>query len=92
MAVDVHPSRRPSPPRKPPATSTTSGGKNKETHSGQAGVPYGARHELKVHGDATTMAHHFHDHGTKAIHKESADRLPGKVGRPGDEKHNDEPG
>jgi hypothetical protein len=48
---------------KPPATSTTSGGKNKETHSGQTGVPYGFRHELSVKpSHKSEMAHHFHAH------------------------------
>lgn len=61
MAVDQHPSRRPSPPRKPPATSTTAGTVNKmpASASGQAGVEYGARHELKTMGGKSEFAHHF---------------------------------
>lgn len=61
MAVDQHPSRRPSPPRKPPATSTTAGTANKmpASASGQAGVEYGARHQLQVKGGKSEMSHHF---------------------------------
>jgi hypothetical protein len=49
MAVSPHPSVKPSPPRKPPATSTTAGTVNKMPMgaSGQEGVPYGFRHEVR---------------------------------------------
>jgi len=111
MAVDMHPSRRPMPPAKPPASSTTQGTIDKmkgSGASGQAGVEYGFRHELQVHGDSTTMAHHFNNFGGK-IHPKSADKpihssathngeahmegkMKGKAMRPGDERGNDEPG
>lgn len=107
MGVDKHPSRRPSEPRRPPATSTTAGTINKmpESASGQAGVEYGARHELSVYdGAESTMEHHFHDHG-HPIHKLSADRgfaphagkehpdegTTSRDSRPGDENKEDEP-
>ena len=104
MAVDVHPSRRPSEPRVPPATSTTSGTINKGGHSdsGQEGVEYGFRHELQVKPPhVSEMAHHFHDaftggkHGGKKPGKEEPQEGPHKgehAGKPGDEKGNDEPG
>lgn len=68
MAVDQHPSRRPSPPRKPPATSTTDGtiNKMKASASGQPGVEYGARHEVQVKNPAKSeMAHHFAGHASR---------------------------
>lgn len=80
MAVDKHPSRKPTPPFKPPATSTTSGGMNKETHSGQEGVPYGFRHELSVKNpNRSEMAAHFtatHEGSNEGPSKSKA----GKVG------------
>lgn len=84
MSVDKHPSRKPALPRKPPATSTTDGHKNvMHSGSGQAGVPYGFRHEVNVKpSHKSEMKHHFEDSGA----------LPGHVGRPGIEKANDEPG
>jgi len=103
MAVDKHPSRHPSPPRQPPRTTTTEGTDNvlTGTHaSGQHGVHYGFRHEVKVAAPhKSEMAHHFHDHHSghaKQPDKEASNEPPthhvGKVGRPGIEKHNDEPG
>lgn len=101
MAVDKHPSRRPSPPREMPASGPGAPPKLKaEIHegSGQHGVPYGFKHTFKV---STTphkseMAHHFHDHKAKHTGHEEAEEPPkrhmGKAGRPGDEKHDDEPG
>lgn len=102
MAVDKHPSRKPGAPRVPPATSTTAGTMNKIPHgsgSGQEGVSYGFHHEIGQHKDHHgTMNHHFHDHGhavhphgaTKAHHMEG--KTSGKSPRPGDQKHDDEPG
>lgn len=98
MAVDKHPSRKPSPPRKPPATSTTAGTMNKmpESASGQAGVEYGFRHELKVGNAAKSeMAHHFTSSDGKA--PRAGREMPNegsvsRASRPGDEKGNDEPG
>lgn len=45
MAVDQHPSRKPSPPRKPPATSTTDGQPNTvgRTETGDGTMQYGSR-------------------------------------------------
>jgi hypothetical protein len=84
MSVDTHPSRKPSPPRKPPATSTTSGEANKETHSGQAGVPYGFRHEINVKNpNRSEMAAHFAS--SKEAPNEPASRKAQKASRPGDE-------
>ena len=52
MAVDQHPSRRPSPPRKPPATSTTDGQANtvSKTGTGMGQMEYGSRNgkDLRV--------------------------------------------
>jgi len=49
MAVDKHPSRKPSLPSKPPATSTTAGTANKIPASfgkAQGGGSYGFRHGI----------------------------------------------
>lgn len=105
MAVDQHPSRRPSPPRKPPATSTTDGQPNTVGKTGTGGAPmeYGSRNgkDLRVTaGYGTEMAHHFQGTGTKeksAPHAGKAHPNEGphkgeKAHRPGDEKRNDEPG
>lgn len=98
MAVDMHPSRRPSPPRKPPATSTTAGTINKmqEKDSGQAGVEYGARHELQVKSpNDSEMSHHFTSSEGRA--KSPGREAPNEGGkrerasRPGDENRSDEP-
>ncbi len=104
MAVDKHPSRRPSPPREMPASGPGAPPKLKaEIHegSGQHGVPYGFKHELRVSSTPhkSEMAHHFHDHHKgKAPHagreeaEEPRHHHVGKAHRPGDEKHDDEPG
>jgi len=83
MAVDKHPSRMPSPPRKPPTTSP--GGL---AESGQPGVHYGARHTLKVMGGKSEMAHHFtgsDGHAGKAGKEHPNEGPKGKASRPGDE-------
>jgi len=91
MAVDQHPSRRPSPPRKPPATSTTDGTINKmrESASGQPGVEYGARHELRTMNPAKSeMAHHFGSSEGRAPRAGREQPNEGKASRaskPGDE-------
>jgi len=108
MAVDQHPSRRPSPPRKPPATSTTDGQPNTvaKTMQGWGEIEYGSRNGKDVRIVATgggEMDHHFRDWTNRGTVKrapspggEAADEPPGrhvgKAGRPGDEKSNDEPG
>lgn len=82
MAVDQHPSRRPSPPRRPPAVPPTVG------ESGQAGVGYGTGHTLKVMGGKSEMAHHFtgSDGHAKSAGREHPQEGPkGKSSRPGDE-------
>lgn len=66
MAVDQHPSRRPSPPRKPPATSTTDGQPNtvSRTENGGGMMEYGSRNgkDLRVvAGHGTDRAHDFSD-------------------------------
>jgi len=103
MAVDQHPSRKPSLPKAPPRTSTTQGTDNVLTGShasGQPNVNYGFRHEVEVNAaHKSEMAHHFHDHHPAKAHypgKEAPNEPPGhkmpRASRPGDEKHNDEPG
>ena len=103
MSVDKHPSRRPSPPRKPPATSTTAGTINKipcNKGSGQAGVEYGFRHELSVKSSSKSeMAHHFRDgmgssegKAPRAGKEQPQEGTVSKAKRPGEEKSNDEPG
>ena len=100
MAVDKHPSRHPSPPRTMPASGPGAPPKlQAEIHegSGQHGVPYGFKHELQVKpAHKSEMAHHFHDHKAKHTGREEANEPPshhaGKVGRPGDEKHDDSAG
>lgn len=77
MAVDKHPSRAPALPKKPPATSTTSGSINKipaHLGSAQGGGDYGFRHELSVKPAAKSeMSAHFYSTG--------ADGSAGKVGK-----------
>ncbi len=98
MSVDKHPSRMPSPPRKPPATSTTDGTCNKmhASASGQSGVEYGFRHEIKTMNPAKSeMAHHFTSSEGRAPRagKEQPEEGPrGRASRPGDENSADEPG
>ena len=96
MAVSQHPSMRPSPPRSPPRTTTTSGTADVIHTSGQPGVPYGFKHELKVSATPhkSEMAHHFHDMAKKAGRKESQEgpKAGDHVKRPGDETTTDEPG
>jgi hypothetical protein len=108
MAVDKHPSRRPSPPRKPPATSTTAGTINKipcGDGSGQSGVDYGFRHEVNVKPSHKSERHYdFNEGMSMGSSSEGRAPRPGKeqpqegpkkgqrAGRPGDEKGNDEPG
>lgn len=103
MAVDKHPSRRPSPPRKPPATSTTDGQANTvaRTGTGDGTMPYGSRNGKNLHITAGHGTSRAHDFKAWTAHEGSAPR-PGKehpnegkvskAGRPGDEKRNDEPG
>jgi hypothetical protein len=98
MAVDEHPSRRPSPPRKPPATSTTAGTINKmpAKDSGQTGVDYGARHEVQVKNpNKSEMGHHFtssEGRAPKAGREEPQEGPKGRAGKVGDENSADEPG
>jgi hypothetical protein len=90
MAVDVHPSRKPSPPRKPPAVTPTVG------ESGQAGIPYGARHTMQVKNpNKSEMSHHFtgsDGHAKPAGREESQEGPKGRAGKVGDENSADEPG
>lgn len=105
MAVDKHPSRRPSPPRKPPATSTTDGQPNTvgKTMTGSGWMEYGSRNgkDLRIHpSHKSERAHDFHDFTSsegKAGRPGREEPQEGphkgeKASRPGDEKHNDEPG
>lgn len=77
MAVSPHPSVKPSPPTRPPRTSTTQGTDNmitgkKDTgedahygaaHEARTGNEYGAQHEVHVSSTPhkSEMAHHFSD-------------------------------
>ena len=87
MAIDKHPSRHPTPPAKPPAARQTVG------ESGQEGVVYGHRHELKIKDpSASELSHHFKSH--KAGKEQSQEPKSHKehASRPGDENNADEPG
>ena len=53
MPVNPVPSVKPSAPRKPPAAAITTGA------SGQPGVDYGARKNVKVHGGGSERASDF---------------------------------
>lgn len=53
MPVNPVPSEKPSAPRKPPAAPAGTGA------SGQAGVDYGARKNIKVHGGGSERASDF---------------------------------
>ena len=101
--VDVHPSRKPSPPRKPPATSTTDGQVNTvgKTMTGSGLMEYGSRNgkDLRVtKGYGTEMAHHFQGNGSsekkapRAGKEQSNEGPKGNAKRPGDEMGGDEPG
>jgi hypothetical protein len=106
MAVDKHPSRRPSPPRKPPATSTTDGQPNTvgKTMTGDGWMEYGSRNgkhlNLKITHDHGSERHSdfmsFSEGKAPRAGKEQADepksRKVSKAGRPGDEKSDDSPG
>lgn len=90
MAVDKHPSRKPSEPAVPRRTTTTSGTDNKiEAHDGKAqgGGDYGFRHELHVKDPSKSeMSHHFESHKSHSMAKHE------RSSRPGDENKADEPG
>lgn len=83
MAVDVHPSRRPSLPRRPPAVAPTKG------ESGQPGVEYGARHNVSVKSpNSSEMAHHFTSSdgsARKAGKEQSNEGTVSRASKPGDE-------
>ncbi len=89
MAVDKHPSRAPAKPYKPPATSTTSGTKNKIEHgSGQCDVEYGFRHELQVKNpNRSEMSSHF-----TSKSESPNEGSVSKAGHVGDTKKSGEPG
>lgn len=53
MPVNPQPSVKPSAPRRPPAAQITTGA------SGQAGVEYGARKNVKVHSGGSERASDF---------------------------------
>lgn len=60
MPVNPVPSEKPSAPRKPPAVAPSTGA------SGQAGVNYGARKNVKVHGGGSERASDFAGSAGKA--------------------------
>jgi hypothetical protein len=103
MAVDTHPSRRPSPPRKPPATSTTDGQPNtvSKTMTGSGMMEYGSRNgkDLRVTaGHGTTRAGDFKDAtfserpAMKAGKEDMQEPKMTKAKKPGDERGSGEPG
>lgn len=101
MAVDKHPSRRPSPPRRPPPTSTTDGQPNTvgKTMTGDGMMQYGSRNgrnmRLEVKSSESEFAHHFQDSRGSASRPGKAQPQEGtasRASRPGDQKSNDEPG
>jgi hypothetical protein len=103
MAVDVHPSRKPGLPRKPPATSTTDGQPNtvSKTMTGAGMMEYGSRNgkDLRVTaGHGTDRASDFMPMGANSgkapkAGKEASNEGPkGKASRPGSENSADEPG
>jgi hypothetical protein len=99
MAVDQHPSRKPSPPRKPPATSTTDGQANtvSKTRTGGADMEYGSRNgkDLRIAAPhKSERAHDFRDFGThvdgsapKAGKEQSNEGTVSKAKHPGDQKY-----
>ena len=103
MSVDRHPSRRPSPPRKPPATSTTDGQANTvgKTMTGSGWMEYGSRNGKDLRVTAGHGAERASDFKAYTSSEGKAKR-PGKehpnegtasrAKRPGDEKGSDEPG
>jgi len=102
MAVDKHPSRTPTPPRKPPATSTTDGQANTvgKTMTGSGWMEYGSRNgkDLRItKGFGTDRAHDFMPAGAagkapKAGKEQSQEGTVSKASRGGDQRGNDEPG
>lgn len=104
MAIDKHPSRMPSPPRKPPATSTTDGQANtvSKTMTGDGMMEYGSRNgkDLRVtKGYGTERAGDFKsftssDGKAPRPGKEASNEGGRKerASRPGDENSSDEPG
>lgn len=105
MAVDKHPSRMPSPPRRPPATSTTDGQPNTvgKTMTGDGWMEYGSRNgkhlSLDVHaGYKAERAHDFEPfHPGERAAPKAGKAMPNegtasRASRPGDEKGNGEPG
>lgn len=66
----------------------------KELHSGQEGVHYGFRHELHIKDpNKSELSHHFHDSkpGREEPQEPPSHKMH-RAGRPGAEKHDDEPG
>jgi hypothetical protein len=106
MAVDIHPSRPPGLPRKPPATTTTDGQANtvSKTMQGWGLMEYGSRNggDLKITGGSGSerandfKAYTASDGEAPAAGAKQSQEPPGhkvgKVARPGDEKANGEPG
>ena len=85
MAVERHPSRKPTPPRKPPATSTTDGQPNTvgKTMTGDGWMEYGSRNgkhlRLKVvHDHGSERGHDFRDHGEAMGFSEGKAPSPGR--------------
>jgi hypothetical protein len=63
MAVDQHPSRRPSPPRRPPPTSTTDGQPNTvaKTGTGDGMMTYGSRNGKNLQIGTPHKSERAHD-------------------------------
>ncbi|MDE2104106.1 MAG: hypothetical protein KGL39_43110 [Patescibacteria group bacterium] len=56
MAVSPHPSVKPTAPKRPPSDSGGQGSRE----SGQAGVPYGSSHKIRVHGHGNHKSEFAH--------------------------------
>jgi hypothetical protein len=104
MAVDKHPSRKPSPPRKPPATSTTDGQANTvgKTMTGDGMMEYGSRNGKDLRIASPHKSERAHDFKAYTSNEGKAPKAgkeeaneggkATRAGRVGDEKGNDEPG
>lgn len=95
MAVDQHPSRKPSPPKKPPATSTTDGSPNtiQKTGTGGADMNYGSRNGRALDIKPSHKSERSHDFSPGSADgsarspgkAQSQEGPSGKASKPGDE-------
>lgn len=103
MPVDQHPSRKPSLPRRPPATSTTDGSPNtvRSTGTGDGMMNYGCGNgdDLKLGGAGANGRYSklealtsFNGTAPAAGPKKSHVDISGVAANPGTQKNNGEPG